>query len=54
MSKELERISKDIRSKERDIDKKIKEFDKMHYQLAKDYPQYFFGPKILKPKKGKK
>ena len=54
MSKELDRISKNITSKERDINRKIIEFDIMYFEFVKDYPQYFFGPKTLKPGKSKK
>ncbi|MBR4830965.1 MAG: hypothetical protein IKZ96_04345 [Bacilli bacterium] len=54
MSKELDRISEKLTKIENRITIKTAIFNAVHYQVVKDYPQYFFGPKTLKPGKSKK
>ncbi len=54
MSKKLDSISDRLTKIENRITIKTAIFDVAYYQLVKDYPQYFFGPKTLKPRKSKK
>lgn len=51
MNNKLEKISEEIKEKQKELEKKIADFDQMNYEFVRDFPVLCYKPRTIRTKR---